>query len=319
MQTSPPQAPAFRRQSLRLALGPRPGLRAASCPSSARPPGKDGSKAPKGRGARARAGAALARPGPPRRLRDPKAAGSGETRVGEPESTGQANRAPHGELGKGRNTGEPPRPRPSPGRPWPAHGAGAGSPGGLSPLIPAARRPRGAGAGLPRASPGCPRGGAEARVVRGEKARRPGPGALSLGSPGRRPGALWLHAPPASRPPPGQPPAHSPCRPAPPAALGPAFRAPSPASGPPRPASGDAEKRLNTDYHAPARRSPPLAVQNCSSASHQRTGGHAASRKKKNSKNWKRLSPASKEGEQRASARAQRWPPKGAGYRDAQP
>lgn len=77
----------------------------------------------------------------------------------------------------------PPRPRPSPGRPWSRRtalepGARVGFP--AHPCSSAASRRR---RGSSRASPGPRARRRGARVVRGEKARRPGPGALSLGSP----------------------------------------------------------------------------------------------------------------------------------------
>lgn len=105
---------------------------------------------------------------------------------------------------------EPPRSPPAPGHLQDGPGAGARrwsrEPGWAFPLIPAARRPRGAGAGL-LARLQAPGRGAEARASsagRKPGAQDPGPCLWGPRPPPRRP---WLHAPPASRPPP--PPASS--------------------------------------------------------------------------------------------------------------
>lgn len=240
-------------------------------------------------------------PGPPRGSVTRKAAGSGETSGGAGVS-GPGKPCPSRRTQQGPKHPEPPDPGHLQDGPEPAHGAGAAGARVGFPAHPcSSAASRGAGAdGFSRVSrPRARRRGA--RVVRGESQapRTRGP---VFRVPGRRPGAR-LHAPPASRPLPGQLLLHrlsgGRARSTPPP-LGqrPARSFPSLRAAP---LSGDAE---NSAPATTRQRRSPLAVQNSSSASppaHRRT----YSVEKKNSK-LETAVPASKEGERRASARAQR-------------
>lgn len=230
---------------MRLALGPQRGLRAASLPPSARPPGKDRPKAPKGRKARgARAGRCL-----PARARHEgsvtQAAGSGETRVNGPGKQCPVRRTQQepNHLGAHSAPGLPP------GQPWSRRatrepGARAGFP--AHPRSLAASRPQ---CGSSRASPGPRARRRSARDIRAEKAWRPGPGALSL----RFPAAAQAPSVTARTPPPPTPapPAQTlrwPC-PVPPAALGQASALLPPPRA--RRASPSRRRRKETEHRPP--------------------------------------------------------------------
>lgn len=283
-----------------LALGALRGLPAASLPPSARPPGQRGAE-----GTESEPEPGARQPGP------------GDTgRVWENESggrsgwTGQANssqRAPRRQLQEENNQeAEPPSPRRSPLQARsraalePARSEGAGDPGWLSRSRPAARRlssPPGGFGASERLSPRASRPqGAVRRGARGGRAGRPR-------RPGPRLGPLCPR-PPRRRPrPPSPGPFQRLCAHRHPSSRGSGRRGPGRATflrhpGPtlcallPQPwtrraprshRQGGAGKR-RTPTTSPLRRSP-LEVKNGSGASHQRlplrTGGDAASKKKK--------------------------------------